>query len=43
MKDKEMMLESVDIIRSVAEHQQGLKKLIGRLLNKINYIYYKLI
>lgn len=41
MKDKDMMLESVDIIRSVSDHQRGFKRFIGRLLNKINYIYYK--
>lgn len=41
MKDKEMMLEAVDIIRTVAGHQKGFKKLLGQLLNKASYIYYK--
>lgn len=41
--DKEMMLEAADIIRTVSDHQRGLKKIIGRLLNKINYYYYKII
>lgn len=38
---KEMMLEAVDIIRSVSDKQRGLKRVIGSLLNKIAYIYYK--
>lgn len=41
MKDKDMMLEAVDIIRTVASHQKGFKRIIGQLLNKVNYIYYK--
>lgn len=41
MKDKDMMLEAVDIIRTVAGHQKGFKKMLGQLLNKVNYIYYK--
>lgn len=39
--NKEMLLESIDIIRTVADHQQGLRKLIGKLLNKILYKYYE--
>ena len=39
--DKEMMLESIDIIRTVTDHQQGIRKTIGKLLNKILYKYYK--
>lgn len=41
--DKEMMLEAVDIIRTVADQQRGFKKAIGRMLNRITYIYYKTI
>lgn len=41
--DKEMMLEAVDIIRTVSDHQRGLKKIIGRLLNKVSYMYYKIL
>lgn len=39
--NKKMMLEAVDIIRTVATRQIGIKRAIGKLLNKINYIYYK--
>jgi len=39
--DKEMMLEAVDIVRSIKDHQRGFKKIIGKWLNKLNYIYYK--
>lgn len=39
--DKEMLIESIDIIRTVTDHQQGLRKIIGKLLNKILYKYYK--
>ena len=39
--DKEMVLEATDIIRSVANHQKGLRKIVGRWLNKILYLYYK--
>lgn len=38
-----MMLEATDIIRTVKDHQKGLKKLLGTLLNKLNYKYYKMI
>lgn len=41
MNDKDMMLEAVDIIRTVSDHQRGLKRVIGRLINKISYMYYK--
>ncbi|WP_346884354.1 hypothetical protein [Clostridium sp. UBA4395] len=41
--DKEMMLNAVDIVRSVSDHQKGFKKILGRFINKINYIYYKMI
>ena len=41
MTDKDMALEATDIIRTVAGHQNGIKKVIGKLLNKVNYIYYK--
>lgn len=41
LKDKEMMLEAVDIIRTVSDHQSGLKRIIGRFLNRLNYYYYK--
>lgn len=41
--NKEMMLEATDIIRTVSDHQKGFKKVIGRLLNKISYCYYKII
>lgn len=43
MTDKEMMLEAVDIIRTVSDHQRGLKRLIGKILNKLNHYYYKTI
>ena len=43
MNDKDMMLEATDITRTVAEHQRGLRRLVGRLLNRLNYIYYKTI
>jgi len=39
--DKEMVLEATDIIRSVLSHQKGIKKTIGKWLNKILYLYYK--
>lgn len=39
--NKEMMLEAVDLIRTVSDHQQGFKRIIGRLLNRLNYMYYK--
>lgn len=39
--DKEMMLEATDIIRTVSGHQKGIKRFIGRLLNKVSYYYYK--
>lgn len=41
MNDKDMMLESVDIIRTIAGHQSGFKRIIGKLINKVNYYYYK--
>lgn len=41
--DREMMLEAVDIIRTVVSHQRSLKRILGQLLNKLNYIYYKTI
>ncbi len=41
--DKEMMLNAVDIVRTVADHQKGLIKITGKLLNKVNYLYYKLV
>jgi len=41
--DKQMMLEAVDIIRTVADRQRGFKRLIGKALNKIAYAYYKVI
>lgn len=41
MKDKDMMLEAVDIIRTVAGKQKGLRRIIGKLLNKTTYKYYK--
>jgi len=41
MNDKDMMLESVDIIRSVTDHQRGFKKIIGVLLNRVSYLYYR--
>ena len=39
--DKEMMLEATDIIRTVADHQKGFKRIIGRLLNRLNYFYFR--
>lgn len=39
--DKEMALEATDIIRTVAGKQKGFKRIIGKLLNKICYLYYK--
>ena len=39
--DREMMLEAVDIIRTVADRQKRFRKIIGKFLNKINYFYYK--
>jgi len=39
--DEEMMLHATDMIRSVAGHQTGLKKTIGRWLNILAYKYYK--
>ena len=39
--DKEMVLYATDIIRSVSGHQTGLKKVIGKWLNKLLYKYYK--
>jgi len=41
LTNKEMMLEAVDIAKTVAGKQKGFKKLIGKMLNKINYYYYK--
>ena len=41
--DKEMMLEAVDIIRTVSDRSKGTKKLIGRILNKLNYLYWRLL
>ncbi|WP_409229069.1 hypothetical protein [Gudongella sp. SC589] len=43
MNDKDMMLESVDIIRTVSDHQTGFRKILGVLLNRVSYLYYKLI
>ena len=43
MNDKDMMLESVDIIRTVSDHQRGFRKILGVLLNRVSYLYYKLI
>lgn len=43
MNDKDMMLEAVDIIRTVAGHQKGFKRLVGQLLNRLSFIYYKTI
>ena len=40
--DKGMMLEATDIIRTVSTRQRGFKRLVGQLINKIYYIYYKL-
>lgn len=37
--DKEMMLEAVDIIRTVWQRQRGFKRVIGKLLNRFNYMY----
>jgi hypothetical protein len=39
--DKEMMLEAVDIIRTVASRQKGFKRRIGKALNRLCYVYYK--
>lgn len=39
--DKEMMLEATDLIRTVSGNQKGIKKAVGRLLNKICYIYHR--
>lgn len=41
LTNKNMMLEATDIIRTVADGQKGLKKTIGKLLNKVCYLYYK--
>lgn len=41
MTDKEMMLEATDIIRTVVDHQIGIRKVIGKVLNKLAYRYYK--
>lgn len=41
--NKEMMLEAVDIVRTVSDHQRGLKRIVGRLLNRLNYLYYKIL
>ena len=41
--DKDMMLLATDIIRTTAEHQTGLKRIIGRILNKLNFMYYGVI
>ena len=43
MKDKGMMIEATDIVRTVAGHQKGFKKKLGQLLNKLCYLYYKAI
>lgn len=43
MKDKEMMLEATDIIRTVAGKQKGYKRFLGNVLNKLAYKYYKTI
>jgi len=39
--DKEMVLAVTDIIRCVSNHQKGLRKIVGKWLNKILYLYYK--
>lgn len=39
--DKEMMLEATDIIRTVSGNQKGFKRLLGKVLNKLAYYYYK--
>lgn len=41
MLDKEMMLEATDIIRTVTDHQRGIKRLIGKVINNLVYCYYK--
>lgn len=41
MTDKDMALEATDIIRTVAGHQRGFKRIIGQLLNKMLYWYHK--
>ena len=41
--DKDMMLEATDIVRSVADHQRGYKRVLARLINKICWMYYKIL
>lgn len=43
MIDKYMMLNAVDIVRTISEHNKGFKKVMGKILNRINYLYYKLL
>lgn len=38
-----MMIEAVDIIRTVSDKQKGIKRLLGKTLNKLAYYYYKTI
>lgn len=39
--NKEMMLEATDIVRTVASRQRGFKRLIGQVVNRLCYYYYK--
>jgi len=41
--DKEMMLLAIDVIRTISEHQTGIRQFVGKILNKITYMYYKAI
>lgn len=41
MNDKEAVLLAADLIRTVTDNQTGIKKLLGKMLNKVIYIYYK--
>lgn len=43
LNDKEAVLIATDLIRTVSEHQTGIKRFIGKVLNKIIYAYYKTI
>ena len=43
MNDKEAALIATDIIRTISDRTTGIKKVIGKILNKLNYMYYKLL
>lgn len=39
----DMMFNVVDIVRIVADEQKGIKRIIGKILNRACWKYYKLI